>query len=86
MACQNGVCQQEYNSNAYYCECGSGFTGAACNVSSAVAPATPATSTAGCPVACEHGQCTQEFNSNAYYCQCDSGYSGMSHTLEPVRG
>ena len=81
VACQNGDCTQQFNSNQYYCKCKSGFSGSSCDSQSAAsAPTSFNTSSVNqnCPVACVSGKCTQQFNSNQYYCQCNSGFTGSA--------
>jgi hypothetical protein len=85
-ACQNGgLCKQEVNSAAYYCDCsGTDYTGLACTQSqSATSPSLSATgqSTACIPACQNGGLCKQEVNSAAYYCDCSStNYSGLACT------
>ena len=85
--CQNGgVCRQEVNSAAYYCDCSrSGFSGVACT--GAASPRSPAaasqaapTQASPCTPACQHGgTCRQELNSAAYYCDCSrTSYKGAT--------
>ncbi len=85
--CQNGgVCRQEVNSAAYYCDCSrTGFGGVACLA--AASPRSPAaasqaapTQASPCTPACQHGgACRQEVNSAAYYCDCSrTGYKGAT--------
>ena len=45
VACVNGQCEQQYNSNAYHCQCAGGWTGLSCDTA-AVSAAAPAPVTA----------------------------------------
>lgn len=71
---------QEYNSQAYYCSCNSGYSGVSCStkIAAVTSPTSSSSGTYTCPVPCNHGECLQHYNTEAYYCQCSSGYSGVS--------
>lgn len=85
--CQNGgVCRQEVNSAAYYCDCSrTGFSGVACSAAAntrspeAAGQAAPPQASP-CTPACQNGgACKQEVNSAAYYCECSrTGYKGAT--------
>lgn len=80
-ACQHGgICKQDINSAAYYCECSrTGYKGASCAAPDLNA-SPPTMSTSSCVPACQHGgTCRQEVNSAAYYCDCSgTGFSGAA--------
>ena len=70
-ACQNGgVCRQDINTAAYYCDCSrTAFKGASCSAGS-LGPSTSPANTPACAPPCLHGgACRQEVNSQAYYCE-----------------
>ena len=85
-SCQNGgLCRQEVNSEAYYCDCsGTGYTGVSCLAPSRARLLSqsrpPASSLSACTPTCQNGGlCTQAVNSDVYYCDCSStGYTGAT--------
>ena len=85
--CQHGgLCKQEVNSAAYYCDCSrTGFRGAFCSAQTdASSPATAVqavpSNASSCTPACQNGgTCKQAVNSGAYYCDCSrTGYKGAT--------
>ena len=82
-ACQHGLCQQQFNSQSYHCNCtGSGFTGIDCSTFTAPSPAPTtqqAASDSPCSPACTYGVCRQQFNPGSYRCDCrGTGFTGIS--------
>ncbi|CAL5229448.1 g12773 [Coccomyxa viridis] len=85
--CQHGgLCKQEVNSAAYYCDCSrTGFRGAFCaaqtNASSpGMAIQAVPSNASSCTPACQNGgACKQAVNSGAFYCDCSrTSYKGAT--------
>lgn len=77
--------RQAFNSAASFCNCITGYTGVACNMTSSQAAPAPAPFTSpptqGCQGGCLHGACRQAVNSAASYCLCSPGFSGVTCNL-----
>jgi hypothetical protein len=80
VSCKHGQCLQQFNSDTYYCNCTTGFTGPDCGSGSAAADsptaAVKAADTTGCSIDCKRGTCKPVLNSYEYYCECPTGYTG----------
>lgn len=80
IACANGDCRQQDNSDQYFCDCNPGFEGADCtrgSIATNGSTAAVTASTSGCNVNCQNGaSCKPVLNSQEYYCECRSGYTG----------